>query len=121
MEYVNGIITMQKKAGIAIRILSHAICPTWPIINVPMNTNTGEVAAGGTSPKTGPKNIAIKKYIAITTADNPVLAPAAAPEEVSMQTIIGEHPVHREWMHNIYKFGGQCARILRDLHCTFII
>ena len=41
-------------------VISHSICDTCLIINTPINTNTGLVAAAGTLPNIEPKNADIK-------------------------------------------------------------
>ena len=93
IEYVNGIDTIVRKAGIATSKSVQSIYFTFLNINTPTIINAAAVAAEGTIPAIGARKQESKKSIPVTTDANPVLAPAAIPVLLSTKLVIVLTPV----------------------------
>ena len=79
MEYVNGIITTVKNAGIALVTSEKSTCWICFIIRTPRYIIAGAVAAAGTSPIIGANTKDAKNKIPVITDARPVLPPTATP------------------------------------------
>ena len=81
--YVNGIIMIVMKEGIASLKSSKLMFKIGDIIKKPTNTKAGVVAAAGTIRKIGAKNSAKKNIPATVNEVNPVRPPSDTPDALS--------------------------------------
>ena len=90
--YVNGIDMIVRNAGTAISNRFHSILFNDETISTPTIINAGAVTAEVITDNTGEKNSASKNRIPVTTAANPVLAPAATPALDSIYEVVVDVP-----------------------------
>jgi len=83
MEYVNGISTRARNAGMASSSWVQAIFVTGRTINAPTSTRAGAVARAGMVPSSGDKTRQGRNSSPATTAVRPVRPPASMPTALS--------------------------------------
>lgn len=83
MENPNAITAIVKNAGSAFAGCAQSIFLTDDIISTPTQIKAAAVAQEGIICANGLKKVASRKQAAVTSAVNPVLPPAATPEDAS--------------------------------------
>ena len=94
MEYVKGMITTVKNAGIAFVTSEKSTCCICFIIKTPRYIIAGAVAAAGTSPIIGARINDAKNNIPVITDASPVLPPTATPAADSAYVVHVELPTN---------------------------
>ncbi len=92
IEYVNGISTIVRNAGIAISESSQAMSLTWLIIRKPTSTSAGTAASLGMCSTSGTASVDSRNSTPVTTDARPVRAPSPTPEADSMYDVLLETP-----------------------------
>ncbi len=93
IEYVNGMITIVRKAGTEDDRSSQSMCRTCVIIIDPMTTSAAAATWLGTMPAIGVKNSIRPNRPPTTTLDRPVRAPSPTPVADSTNTVCPDEPV----------------------------
>src|SRR5690606_37237251 len=92
-EYVNGIVTIVRNAGTPSETSLQSIPLTPSIMSAPTRMRAGDVAALGTAPTSGQKNIATTNRPPVVTAVRPDRPPSSTPAADSTYAVVVEVPI----------------------------